>query len=547
MPSETLREYLHKLGFVIDEPAWKNFQSKLTQANQMVEQLGKIAIVAGGALSAALLKTASEMEKLYFSAQRAETTVSGLMGIRFASEQIGISAEQASAAVENMATLIRTNPGLTLFFQKLGLPILKDNTQNFINLVAKLKELSDRGPFGHAIATQIAAQFGIDEQTLFMYQKNLPILMAQQKELNRLYREAGVDPNKAADAFHRFMVDFRDLEAGVEVLAIAFAVKILPAAEWIVHHLRQAVDYMLQLNVATHGWSTLIGGIIATLGGLKIFGTLLKWAGGLFGIGGGAAAEVGAGAEIATGGAAAAEAGGGGLLAGIAWPALIVAAVALVGYLIYHYRDALGGVVSGASHAVIESAHGVYQAIKGGTLSLIQRFEGFSARVYGDIAGHPTVGYGHEVQPGEDFSAGVTKERAAQLLMQDAAKASAAIQRMVHTSLNANQLSALTDLVYNIGPGAFARSSLLRDLNAGNFAAAANEFLKWDRANGVENRGLYARRNAERALFLTPVTMNQETNIHVMGGSANETAAHVAAKQRQVNGDMLRDTVAKVQ
>ena len=50
------------------------------------------------------------------------------------------------------------------------------------------------------------------------------------------------------------------------------------------------------------------------------------------------------------------------------------------------------------------------------------------------------------------------------------------------------------------------QSTLLRLLNAGNFQAAADQFPRWDRAGGKEVVGLLARRNAERALFLTPVT-----------------------------------------
>ena len=48
------------------------------------------------------------------------------------------------------------------------------------------------------------------------------------------------------------------------------------------------------------------------------------------------------------------------------------------------------------------------------------------------------------------------------------------------------------------------QSTLLRLLNAGNFQAAADQFPRWDRAGGKEVAGLLARRNAERALFLTP-------------------------------------------
>lgn len=67
--------------------------------------------------------------------------------------------------------------------------------------------------------------------------------------------------------------------------------------------------------------------------------------------------------------------------------------------------------------------------------------------------------------------------------------------------LSQNQFDALCSLVYNIGPGAFRGSTLLRKLNGRDTAGAALEFPKWDHTEGMENPGLLRRREAEKALF----------------------------------------------
>jgi len=528
--SNVLKEYLVKIRYDVDEQSYKNYQNKLGSITKMVEGLGKISIVAGGALSTFLLKTASEMEKLYFAAQRAGTTVGSLMGLRYAAEQIGIGAEAATAGITGLATAIRTNPGLGLFYKSLGLKQTGDNTKDFIQLITKLKGMSDQGPFGHAIATQIASQFGIDEQTLFMYEKHLPELIKAQQQFQRLGLMGGIDVDKQSEAFHQFMNDVRQLLATAELLAIAFGGQLLPAAEWLVHHLQRALEIMLKMHQATHGLSTMFAGLSTVLGSIWGGTKILSAIGGLFG-GGGAAAAAGGGV------AAAGEAAGGGILAlvgGTAGSLAIVAAVAAiaVGWLAYHYRDKIAGAAS---------------SVGSGIMGLVGGLEGKSKKLYRDIAGHLTIGYGHKVLPGEDFSGGVTDDQATNLLARDVATASKAVQRLVHVTLNKNQLAALTDFAYNVGSGAFAHSSVLKDVNSGNFAGAADDFLKWGKAGGKQSKGMMNRRLGEKALFTKPdVTMSQSTTIHVQGDDPRATANLVAQHQRSVNGDIVRDMAAKV-
>jgi lysozyme len=135
-------------------------------------------------------------------------------------------------------------------------------------------------------------------------------------------------------------------------------------------------------------------------------------------------------------------------------------------------------------------------------ISFIAGFEGFSAYWYVCPAGKMTIGYGHVRRAGEVIDAPVSKLFAMSLLRQDAHRAAACIAAAVTLPLEQHQFDALTSLAFNIGAGAFERSTLLRKLNAGDEAGAADEFLKWVFAGKVRSPGLERRRAAERLLFL---------------------------------------------
>lgn len=133
-------------------------------------------------------------------------------------------------------------------------------------------------------------------------------------------------------------------------------------------------------------------------------------------------------------------------------------------------------------------------------LDLVKAFEGFRGTAYQDAVGVWTVGWGstQNVRPGMT----VTREQAERLLRKDLADAEAAVARLVKVPLTDNEHAALVSFAFNLGQGNLAKSTLLRKLNAGDKAGAANEFLRWNRAGGKVLRGLTRRREAERALFL---------------------------------------------
>ena len=133
--------------------------------------------------------------------------------------------------------------------------------------------------------------------------------------------------------------------------------------------------------------------------------------------------------------------------------------------------------------------------------ALIQSFEELRLTPYQDQRGIWTCGWGHtgpDVVPGVTY----TLDQCNAWFRADTQAACNAITRYVDVALTQNQFDALVSLAFNIGVGAFAYSTLVKKLNQGDTAGAADQFLVWDHTNGVQNPGLLRRRTAERDLFL---------------------------------------------
>ena len=145
--------------------------------------------------------------------------------------------------------------------------------------------------------------------------------------------------------------------------------------------------------------------------------------------------------------------------------------------------------------------------INDAALDLIKEFEGFRAHAYVDPVGIVTIGYGTTGRAGVgiDPKLGdtITEEQAEGYLMRALEKFAAHIAPAMKREPTENQYGAMLSLAYNIGPGAFVKSSVLRRFNAGDIAGAAEAFLMWNKAGGKVLKGLVRRREAERALFLT--------------------------------------------
>lgn len=137
-------------------------------------------------------------------------------------------------------------------------------------------------------------------------------------------------------------------------------------------------------------------------------------------------------------------------------------------------------------------------------IEFIRQLEGEKLTAYPDIVGIWTIGVGHTgFVDGKPVARGmaITKEKSKELLTADLKRFESAVNDAVKVTLTQNQFDALVSLAFNIGEGAFVRSTLVNKLNAGDKKGAAEQFLVWKNAGGRVSQGLLNRRQKEKAMF----------------------------------------------
>jgi len=133
-------------------------------------------------------------------------------------------------------------------------------------------------------------------------------------------------------------------------------------------------------------------------------------------------------------------------------------------------------------------------------IALIKSFEGLRLVPYQDSGGIWTIGYGH-TRGITRLTSPITELQAGKWLLSDITAAQQSVERRVKVLLNDNQYAALVSLTYNAGTTPLT-GTLGQKLGKGDYAGAAEEFLKWNHAGGLAVVGLTRRRMAEKALFL---------------------------------------------
>lgn len=135
------------------------------------------------------------------------------------------------------------------------------------------------------------------------------------------------------------------------------------------------------------------------------------------------------------------------------------------------------------------------------TVAMLSFFEGVEYKPYKDVVGVLTVCYGHtgaDIIPTKTYS----ESECLALLEKDLSKVRKGVDPLIKVDIDDNTRAAIYSFAYNVGTGAFARSTMLKKLNAGDIAGACNELKRWTYAGGREWKGLITRREIENAVCL---------------------------------------------
>jgi lysozyme len=141
--------------------------------------------------------------------------------------------------------------------------------------------------------------------------------------------------------------------------------------------------------------------------------------------------------------------------------------------------------------------------------NLIHHFEGCLKKdgahfkAYHCPANVLTIGWGHTNHHGRKFDAATrwTMEECDAAFHEDMAGFEKDVRKLVTVPLTDYQYDALVSFAYNCGAGNLAKSTLLKRVNAGDHAGAAQEFKKWNKGGGKVLAGLTRRRASESLLY----------------------------------------------
>jgi lysozyme len=199
-------------------------------------------------------------------------------------------------------------------------------------------------------------------------------------------------------------------------------------------------------------------------------------------------------------------------------------------------------------------------------IAFIKRWEGVRLSAYQCSAGVWTIGVGHTAAMGNPKPVSgmrITEQEAEDILRRDLNSIERDIDAVVDVRLNQRQFDTLVSFVFNVGIGAFRKSTLLKKLNAGRYDEVPSELMKWNRAGGKVVQGLVNRRKAEADFWRGAPTdqvsdgdmpqavdqprkmrQSKEGNAALLaGGAASLTAANDVARQLQETGDNITSLV----
>jgi lysozyme len=156
------------------------------------------------------------------------------------------------------------------------------------------------------------------------------------------------------------------------------------------------------------------------------------------------------------------------------------------------------------------AAYGLSGALVLAGAGTVSYYEGVSNKAYLDPVGIWTICYGETkgVNKG-DYK---TDEECLDSLAEELTEHHKKMVMYIKTPISEKEEAAYLSFTYNVGVGAFSKSTLLSKLNSGDRVGACNQLLRWDKAGGKKLKGLTLRRHSENKLCLEGVQESNETS-----------------------------------
>lgn len=248
--ASNLQEFLVALGFKVDKAAFGEFERKVGTAEKLIGVMGgtfgRVAAfmgVSAGSIAFALGRVAKEYENLYYVSQRSGTAVTNIKSFQYATSQIGLTAEDATAALEGFAEALRMNPGKGAYATSLG-ATATDPMARMFQLFELWKKMNDSGMF--FVAARQASVFGIDEHQLINIVNNLDKLRSSFHDNQMEQQRLGIDTDKLAGLMKDYEQNVRKLYGSWGLLTDLWVAKTLP-------YTQRLIDNLTKLTVMWSG------------------------------------------------------------------------------------------------------------------------------------------------------------------------------------------------------------------------------------------------------------------------------------------------------
>ena len=263
--ADTLREYLVSLGFRVDEASWKRYTGYLALAGKTTAELGSKAVESAIAVELAVAKVARQYESLYYLSERSGRSIGQIQSYGYSFRQLGLSADDATGAIDSLAETARSLPGIGGLFGGATDPQ---------KIVDQLKSLP------YFVAKQLAALRGLPQNVFQRLWFQTPEDRARaQKSLQdfaRWQREAGVDSVAFGKEVLSVNSALTEFEGRVEVLGQRLFLDFDQPVSRGLKLVSDLTGWITNLDRATDGWGGTLVTLAGTGGGLWLVEKLLS-------------------------------------------------------------------------------------------------------------------------------------------------------------------------------------------------------------------------------------------------------------------------------
>jgi hypothetical protein len=259
--SETIREFLVKLGFTVDDQTERKFTGSMRSAMLQAKLLGDAVENMARVVGESLQRVAQSFDGLYWASERTGASVENIRALSYAVSQLGGTYEGARGAIEAFGQHLRSNPGYASMLRSLGVNTSENGKmRDQVAIMEDLGKALSRKPYAQAL--QYANALGIDENTMRALMSG--DLQRNLEHYNTLQKSLGFDNQKAADSAKQFMNSMREAQTTIETVVAKILTDLEPAmtrlmnefSQWVVDHGPEIEKALIQIgtvvgNVAT--------------------------------------------------------------------------------------------------------------------------------------------------------------------------------------------------------------------------------------------------------------------------------------------------------